>query len=274
MKFQEKFIGFVDILGFKKLVEAAEDGSGMLLQELMGLLKNLGSYKDVEKFKKYGPTLCPGSAFIQRDLDFKLTQISDCVVVSSEVSPAGAMNLINHCWGAVISLLEKGLMCRGYITKGSVYHTDTQIIGSGYQKAYLKESEVAAFKREADERGTPFVEVDSIVCNYIKGCNDKCISEMFSRLVKSDGEVTALFPFKMLSHSFIIAGLGIEFNPSKEKEANNNMRLFITELKKRILEFVDSSNLAAMKKVEHYIKALDAQLLHCDETDNIIDKFS
>lgn len=271
MEFQEKFIGFLDVLGFKELVEAAENGTGMPLSELIELLRTLGSSDDVGKFKKHGPTTCPQSTYLQRDLNFKLTQFSDCVIVSSEISPAGLINLISHCWGAIINLLAKGIMCRGYITKGLVYHTDTQVIGSGYQEAYSKEAKVSAFKREADERGTPFVEVDPIVCSYVKDCEDWCVKEMFSRMVKGDGDVTALFPFKRLAHSFAIGGFGHEFNPQKEKNSNQNMRLSIEKLKDRVMEFVDESNPSAVKKAEHYIEVLNAQLVICDKTDEMID---
>jgi hypothetical protein len=270
MEFQEKFIGFVDILGFKHLVEAAENGTGKPLSELTGLLKNLGSPEDATRFKKHGPTICPQSYYLQHDLDFKVTQISDCVIVSSEISPAGAINLVNHCWGVVISLLKDGLMCRGYITKGLVYHTDTQVIGSGYQRAYAKEVEVAAFKRAADERGTPFVEVDPIVCSYIMECEDQCVKEMFSRMVKGDGEVTALFPFQRLAHSFIIAGFGHTFDPEKEKHSNLNMHRMIVNVKERVMALVDQSNHNAVSKAEHYIAALDAQLEVCKKTDEMI----
>ena len=207
-------------------------------------------------------------------MDFDVTQISDCVIVSSEVSPAGAINLIGHCWDAVLELLHNGLMCQGYITKGLIYHSDSQVIGSGYQKAYSRESEVSAFKHEADERGTPFVEVDPIVCAYIRKCDDKCVKEMFSRMVKSDGEVTVLFPFKRLSHSFRLAGFGVKFDPQKEKQANQNVRLRLNRLKGQIIEFVDKSNPSAVKKAEYYIKALNAQLEACNKTDKIIDMFS
>ena len=274
MEFQEKFIGFVDVLGFKKLVEAAEKGTGQPLSELMELLKTLGSPEDAIQFKKYGPTTCPQSTYLQRDLNFKLTQFSDCVIVSSEVSPAGAINLVSHCWKAVISLLQKGIMCRGYITKGLVYHTDTQVIGSGYQEAYSKESNVTAFKREADERGTPFVEVDPVVCSYVKECEDQCVKEMFSRMVKDDGEVTALFPFQRLAHSFVIAGFGHKFDPQKERSSNQNMRLFIKKLKEGVMDFVDESTPRAVNKAEHYIEALNAQLAVCDKTDEMIDMLS
>ena len=208
-EFKDKFVGFVDILGFKDLVKAAEAGTGMSLAELLEILNDLGAPEDQEHFKKYGPTTCPESTYVQRDLNFRLTQVTDCVFVSTEVSSAGVINLISHCWVAVMQLLlTKGIMCRGYITRGSIYHTDTQPIGSGYQEAYDKEKQVTAFKREADERGTPFVEVDPVVCDYVRDHGDRCVKEMFSRYVKGDGKVTALFPFQRLEHSFIIAGFG------------------------------------------------------------------
>jgi hypothetical protein len=65
-----------------------------------------------------------------------------------------------HCWRSVLRFLDNGLMCRGYIKFGSVYHDDRHIIGTGYQDAYAAERDVTAFKLEADERGTPFVQVD------------------------------------------------------------------------------------------------------------------
>lgn len=271
MEFKEKFIGFVDVLGFKNMVEAAEAGTGMAFKELLEVIEHLGKTEDKEKFKKYGPTTCPQSRYLQRDLDFQLKQISDCVIVSSEISPAGVINLVNHCWGAVIMLLTKGVMCRGYITRGLIYHTEDQIIGSGYQKAYGKESEVTAFKRSAAERGTPFVEVDQSVCDYVANHTDPCVKEMFSRYVKSDGEVTALFPFQRLSHSFAIGGFGLPpFDPEKEKQSNQNVRIMIQNLKERVLAFVDKSNPKALAKAEHYIAALDAQLEVCSRTDEFI----
>lgn len=271
-KFKDKFIGYVDILGFKKMVEAAEAGTGMPLSELLEVLKELGIPKDRIKFEKNGPMTCPNSKYIKRDLDFRLTQISDCVIVSSEVSPAGMINLVSHCWGAVIRLLTKGIMCRGYITRGSVYHTDVQIIGSGYQNAHGKEDQVTAFKREADERGTPFVEVDPAVCDYARAYGDPCVKEMFPRYVKEDGTVTALFPFQRLQHSSIIGSwLGHTFNPERERQSNENMRSMIEKMKERVMALVDQLNPDAVSKAKHYIAALDAQIEVCKKTDEMID---
>lgn len=271
MEFKNKFIGFIDILGFEELVETVEAGTGMTLTQLLELLNDLGSPQDQARFKKYGPTTCPESMYVQHDLDFRVTQISDCVVVSSEVSPAGVINLVSHCWNAVISLLTKGILCRGYITRGSIFHTDTQFIGSGYQKACNQEKHVTAFKREAEKDGTPFVEVDPVVSDYVRDCGDSCVKEMFSRYVIEDNVVTALFPFKRLAHTFIIAGFGRTFDPEKEKQSNQNMRSMIKNIKKHIMPFLDHPKHDVVRKVEHYIAALDAQLEVCKKTDEVID---
>lgn len=269
MEFTNKFLGYVDVLGFKQFVE-----TGMSLDELLELLKELGSSEERAKFEKYGPTTCPEAQFISRNLDFRVTQVSDCVVVSSEVSPAGLINLISYCWGIVIRLLPKGVMCRGYITEGLLYHTDTQFIGRGYQKAYAKESEVTAFKRQADERGTPFVEIDHVVCNYIDEFGDSCVKEMFSRLTRRDREVVALFPIQRLAHSFAISDFGVSFDPEKEKQSNANLRTWIADFKSAIWANVDRANSSAVRKAERYVEALDAQLEICDKTDEMIDKLS
>jgi hypothetical protein len=162
------------------------------------------------------------------------------------------------------------MMCRGYITRGPIFHTDIQVIGSGYQTAYEKEGKVSVFKREADERGTPFVEVDWVVCDYVGECEDWCVKEIFSRHVKDDGEVVALFPFQRLEHSVVIGGFGQKFDPEEEKRSNQNVRLMVQNLKERVMAFVDTSNPSAVKKAEHYIQALNTQLTVCDRTDESI----
>ena len=264
--FVEKFIAFVDVLGFSRLVEKAERGEGLRLDKLLELLKSLGSPADRERFTKHGPIVCPRSAHERRDLDFRLTQISDCVVVSSEISPAGVINLVNHCWVAVLRLLHAGLMCRGYLTRGRIFHTDVQVIGTGYQRAYRAERNVAAFQRQADERGTPFIEVDRSVCDYVATCGDSCVKEMFSRSVVDDGEVVALFPFKRLAHNFVIRH-SEAFDPARDLRANDNVRTVVHRLKDQLMTFVDVTNPDAVRKSEHYLRCLDVQLAVCDQTE-------
>ncbi|QOL49727.1 hypothetical protein [Massilia litorea] len=270
--FSDKFVAFVDILGFKDLEAKCERGVGMSLPDLLSCLRKLGNGTERGIFEKYGPTCCPTAPRLQKNLDFRVTQISDCVIVSSEVSPAGVINLISHCWGAVIELMGHGIMCRGYIKRGSVYHTDTQVVGSGYHDAYAAESRVTAFKHEADERGTPYVEVDAEVANYIDSQPDECVKEMFGRMVKRDGHIVVLFPFQRLRHSFIVLGMGKTFDPNEELKANNNLRKNLRDMKERVLSLIDQNNKNAVSKGNHYIRAIDTQLQLCDRTDERIHK--
>lgn len=272
--FEDKFIAFIDVLGFKGMVASSEAGTGIPLPELLELLKKLGDGSERSRFDTYGPTCCPTAPRVDKNMNFRVTQISDCAIVSSEVSPAGAINLVSHCWGSVIELMARGIMCRGYIKRGRIYHTDSQVIGSGYQEAYAAESKVSAFKHEADERGTPYVEVDREVTAYIDSQPDACVKEMFKRMVKRDAETVVLFPFQRLQHSFIVAGFGQTFDPERELKSNDNLRNNIKRYKAKIEALVDPANPAAQAKAKHYLRALDEQLLACDKTDEAIHMLS
>ena len=272
--FEDKFVAFIDVLGFKGMVANSEAGSGIELPELLDLLKKLGDGGERAQFDKYGPTCCPMAPRVAKNMNFRVTQISDCAIVSSEVSPAGAINLVSHCWGAVIELMARGIMCRGYIKRGRIYHTDSQVIGTGYQEAYEAESRVSAFKQEADDRGTPYVEVDTEVSDFIETQSDACVKEIFSRMVKRDGETVVLFPFQRLQHSFIVAGFGCTFEPARELQSNDNLRKNIKRYQQKIKSLVDPANTAAQAKARHYLKALDDQLLACDKTDEAIHMLS
>jgi hypothetical protein len=269
MEFEDKFIGFIDILGFKQMVAAAERGEGLTLPQILALTAKLGRVGEREQFEKHGGKMCPQATYLRRDLDFRATQISDCVVISTEISPAGGINLINQAWLAVTELIARGVLCRGYITRGKIYHTESQFIGTGYQKAYHKgENEVKAFSRHADDLGTPFVEIDSEVRDYLAQSPDACVREMFSRLVKDDGTVAALFPFQQFCSKFAITA---DFDAAMQKKSNDNLRVWLHSLRERILYHLDRNNAKAVMKTEHYIAALDAQFEICDRTDHLID---
>lgn len=192
MEFTDKFIAFIDILGFKAMIEAAEQGQQPSLTEIRKMLSDLERKSSAESYATCGPTVCPDSSFIQKNLDFRVTQVSDCVIVSAEVSPAGAINIVDHCFAVSLKLLTQGILVRGYITRGSVYHEGTDFFGSGYHEALKKEAGVCAFSKTADEKGTPFIEIDSSVFNYIQDETDSCIRTMFSRLVKEDDTLKAI----------------------------------------------------------------------------------
>lgn len=270
--FEDRFIAFIDVMGFKSMIEQAERGLGRSVGEIKEILGELAHPESKAFFIKHGPKICPCSPRVDDHLSFQVTQISDCAIISAEVSPAGLINLVSHCWGAAVMLLVKGVMVRGYITRGNIAHDDTTLLGTGYQTAYTKEAGVTAFKKEADELGTPFVEVDPAVVDYVARQDDSCVKEMFNRMVATDGDVTALYPFKQLSHSFLVSGFGVDrFSPEKEKQNNEMVRQTIRNLIQRVNQYLEPDNAAAQRKTRHYVTALEKQLVVCDQTDEMID---
>lgn len=265
---KEKFIGFVDILGFKDHVERAEANNGITLSQINEAVSALGSEKDKEAIKLYGPTICPESERQHDDLDFQITQVSDCLIISTEISPAGAITLIDHCWRAVFRLLRQGLMCRGHIRRGNIFHEGQRFIGTGYQRAIEREKEVEVFKRFEDDRGTPFVEVDKSVIEYINGSGDKCLTSMLSRFVFEAKGFYALFPFKRFTDNFDI---GLNFDAAAKKKEIDLIRSSINMLKSNLHYYVTEDNKKAKIKLEHYLIQLDAQLKKCDQLEEAVD---
>jgi hypothetical protein len=272
MEFKDKVIAFVDILGWKNLVQRAESGVGLPLPELVALLDCFGTGKERDAFEKNGPQCCPVAAYDAPNLDFRLTQVSDCAIVSAEVSPAGVINLINHCWRSVYRFLEHGIMTRGYIKLGTVHHDERHILGTGYHETFAAERNVTAFKLEADERGTPFVQIDPAVVTYVEHCNDSCVKTMFSRMTRSDAGIAALFPFQRIKHHLIPEQPGGVGLLSRQRQSNRNVQRTIHRYKALVESLVDLSNPDAVRKSRHYSAALDRQLKVCDETDAAINR--
>jgi hypothetical protein len=137
-------------------------------------------------------------------------------VVSSEVSPAGIINLTHHCFGIVLSVLRKGALCRGVITRGNIHHGGGQVIGTGYMRAGADEKHVAFLRANNTETGTPFIQVDDAVVGYIRDETDECVRRLFGRITRPDGTYSAIYPFDALGNaptSFI----GQDFNPTPWK---------------------------------------------------------
>jgi hypothetical protein len=59
MQFEEKFIAFIDILVFTRMVEAKEIDEAKDFSKLINLTQLLGSKDNVQILVNYGSTTCP-----------------------------------------------------------------------------------------------------------------------------------------------------------------------------------------------------------------------
>lgn len=271
MEMKDKFVGYVDILGFKDLVAKSEKGEGLPPDQLLNLVHVLGGGEAAGYFARNGPKWSPASRIVRRDLDFVTLQVSDCAVFSCEVSPGAAINLVAHVWTIVANVLVRGFMCRGYITRGNIYHTPTQVIGSGYNRAVAGEGSVSFLKGDDSGGSPPFVEIDPDLVSYVQTEGDSTVRELFKRLTASDSTLSAIYPFQRFTSCIPITP---GFKPSAAKETNDKTRQMLFRFKEGIVRFADPRNPKAAAKSAHYLAALDKQLIECDRVDHLIDRLS
>jgi len=236
--YEDKFIAYVDILGFKELVKRSEKGSenAPTVDYIFELMRRFGSSND-EDFDRYGPTVCPCAPHSSLNLNFRVTQISDCAVISAETSPAGLINLVHHCYKIAFRFLKLGHLCRGYITRGNIVHTDTQFFGTGYVRAYESESKVSIFRRNADDKGTPFIEIDPQVRSYVAEQPDVCVKTVFGRLTEGHGSRTAISPlFALKSIPDIVILRLLSQLEKQEAETDASVRGKIEHITRKLRE--------------------------------------
>ena len=264
-RFSDKFVVFVDILGFESKVESAEEDKGLSLRQLLDFAAALEARAHSESIPIYGPMVCPESQRITRDLDYRVTQVSDCAVVSAEVSPAGIINLIKHTYSAALKLLTEGVMVRGYVTRGNIFHEGNKFLGTGYHRALKGEKRVKAFQASPDEIGTPFIEIEPEVVDYIKECDDQCVKTMFERMTRSEDDVTVIFPFQSFSRSNDFHG---DINESKRNL--DVIKSWIHDARKKVESFAPSSDPDAARKSKYYLKLLDDESAKCNEFEELL----
>jgi hypothetical protein len=192
--YEEKFVAFVDILGFKSLIENSVSANDAV--SIARMIKRLGSDNDTTLYREDGAEICPDSKKHRDDLGFRISQVSDCVVVSAEVSPAGAINIVNYCRKiAERLLLRERVLCQGYLTSGKICHEGMMFFGPGYQRAWDGVQNAAAIKWEPGVLGTPFIEVDPAVSSYLDANGDACTKNQFVRMTISRDTYLVISPY-------------------------------------------------------------------------------
>ncbi len=147
--FQQRFIAFVDILGFSTIVKrmSSEDRLFTTVRDaLKGLdrqSRNFQRYRR-ERNEKREAAVRKGTVPIAGESNLQMTAFSDCYVLS-EVSPAW------HVLAAVQALgsrfLQEGILTRGAVVQGDAHHSGRVLFGPGIVEAYTLESEVAKYPR-------------------------------------------------------------------------------------------------------------------------------
>ena len=261
----DSFIAFFDVLGWKSLVCTTEKENDSSVREAIAVLDMIKSTLEI----------CRDAPLVEKATDFHFTLSSDSVVLSTEVSSAGLIKLLYCCWVVYFKLfLRKGLMCRGYIKRGLIYHTNDYCVGSGLGDVVEGEKKVSIFKTEDGEHGTPFVEIDENILQYVNNeTSDDDVKKVFSEFTRTekldDVVVAAIFPFKRLDPSIFISW-GEKLDSDKTDKIIATVRNWIDRAKEMVRRHVDPSNKSARQKEHCIIRMLDDQRTVCDRTEKAV----
>jgi hypothetical protein len=135
--YEERYVAFIDILGFRELIGSL--GKGMPYQVILELLREVHEPPRLDT-----PTSAVDGAKIASG-GFRAQSISDAVVLSADLEPWGLYHLCYSISQLAITLLERTIFIRGAITKGMLYHDDKTVFGPGLVRAYDFESKIARF---------------------------------------------------------------------------------------------------------------------------------
>lgn len=144
MKYEQRLVAFIDILGFRSLLEdtvtiKGEDNES----NIDSLIEAYSSIRDIWDLDKDLPKLSS-----KRENSKKVSIFSDCLVVSVLVEKESEVfyTLLEIKW-LIMRLINFGMLCRGAVSFGKFIHTDEYLFGPALVEAYTLESKAAMYPR-------------------------------------------------------------------------------------------------------------------------------
>lgn len=132
--YSQRVIVFMDILGFKNIVTNGNENSKLF--DLMNYLKWLSRANYEGILKEY-------------DIGKEVTVFSDSIVISYDVNTLNGSSfyILLDIIHIQLDLASKGILVRGGVTIGNLYHEKEIIFGPAMIKAYELESKYAKYPR-------------------------------------------------------------------------------------------------------------------------------
>lgn len=142
-EYEERAVCFIDILGFKALVQRSE--SDQYYRDLIGKLVDTAI--DEAKASKAW-SLFPGEIPAEQKFGAEVVHFSDCLVLSvSSMDFWGLAWLFDTITAIGEKLIWEGVAIRGGATIGKLYHKEDKIFGPAMVEAYEMESKIAQVPR-------------------------------------------------------------------------------------------------------------------------------
>ena len=135
LKYQERYVAFLDVLGWSRFIElsATEEGKA--------LVNEIGQCLRYIEFSKQSMGLG------KLDCDLRITYFSDCIIISVSDKYDWPLMFTEMIYYVIESFMQSGFTIRGGISKGKLIHTDTMTFGPALNRAHYLESEKARYPR-------------------------------------------------------------------------------------------------------------------------------
>ncbi len=135
MEYENKIVVFIDILGFKELVNK---------RNIVSIYKQLEKLYEVDSLIRNDSTLKNLNAEEYKE-SLRINTFSDSVIISCGVLQSGL--ILPLLMDFQIELLKEGVYIRGCISEGRLHHNEQFLFGPSLIDAYLKESNLANYPR-------------------------------------------------------------------------------------------------------------------------------
>jgi hypothetical protein len=154
-EYKDRYVAFLDLLGFKALVCAAENDESE-------------HFRLREVLERLNQTLCNNSL-----CGFRFTHFSDCIIITCDSVPEALIQIFASVDILTRNLLQYDVLVRGGITRGGAFHSSQYVYGTAVSRAAVIEN------REANG---PLVLLSSEVYEDVKA-----LGPQFLQWVESDG---------------------------------------------------------------------------------------
>jgi hypothetical protein len=142
LKFETRITAFIDVLGWKSAVEAAAKGNGDAIRVLGKALAGMHGYS---KFTETLQGLVPEGECWHGDP--RVSQFSDSLLLSFSDDKFGRDALSSALYALTSSVIPHGLLLRGGVARGKLFHHGALAFGPAIHEAYRLENEVASSPR-------------------------------------------------------------------------------------------------------------------------------
>lgn len=144
MKYEQRIVAFLDILGFKSLLDETIDKDGNDIEaKIDSVISAYQAIRDVWDLDDSS-----GLAEYKKTDSKQVSIFSDSIVVSFNVNdPSQVFYTLLEIKHVIMLLLSRGILCRGAVAIGKFIHTENYLFGPALVEAYTLESKAAMYPR-------------------------------------------------------------------------------------------------------------------------------